>query len=160
MPRILWGSRDNKISKSMPSEGAEFSPRLTSLETSRSASKDRPLQALADAPKDVRTPPSFSGPCLLKTLQKLGKWTSWSYVYRFMKASAHCLAWGKKLLGLGDTPSSKSECVLRNKLHNLTYPVILRILGFFSSSFRSFSRKIHHHHHHHPWLLSSPNITG
>ena len=34
----------------------------------------------------------------------------------------------------------------------LIYPVIFRILGFFSSSF---SRKIDH-----PWLLSSPNITG
>ena len=37
-------------------------------------------------------------------------------------------------------------------LKNHGYPVILRILGFFSSPF---SRKIHH-----PWLLSSPNITG
>ena len=36
--------------------------------------------------------------------------------------------------------------------HPYSYPVILRILWFFSSSF---SRKIHH-----PWLLSSPNIAG
>ena len=34
-----------------------------------------------------------------------------------------------------------------------SYPVILRILRFFSSPF---SRKIYYH----PWLLSSPNITG
>ncbi len=35
---------------------------------------------------------------------------------------------------------------------HIIYPVILKILGFFSSSL---SRKIHH-----PWLLSSPIITG
>ena len=100
--------------------------------------------------------------------KKLEKWSQyWTiiYIYLLFSRDPACFSSGtssnwefaeKRVTQDQSIPASvdfiHGESWLTTLQFNHGYPVILRMLGFFSSSF---SGKIQH-----PWLLSSPNVTG
>ena len=81
-------------------------------------------------------------------------WNFFHQQYADVKSVELCELTARGAAGFKDLNLNLASFRALLQSHNgaVPYPVILRILGFFSSSF---SWKIHH-----SWLLSSPNITA